>query len=174
LLDFTRSKQTNKKPTNINDVIQETLDRLDKPEEIALSMQIDNDLPFTQVDPNQVSIILRNIIFNAIEAIMQKIRQESGGRITTGGELDIETRKEQGKVLVSIADNGIGIPKDKIDRIFDPLYTTKKEGIGLGMAIVRTLVSENDGEIDMTSKNGIGTTFTLSFPYIHKEENNAG
>ncbi|MBN1318884.1 MAG: PAS domain-containing protein [Anaerolineales bacterium] len=165
LLDFTRSKQTRRKPTDINRIVRETLDRIEKPDDIEVTFQADEKLAPIEVDPDQLGIILRNIMCNAIEAMTQR-PGELADHPNSGGKLDIKTEFQPPNwIAISISDTGIGISQETLGKIFDPLFTTKKEGIGLGMAIAKTLVTENNGEIKVNSQVGIGTTFTVRLSY---------
>ena len=95
---------------------------------------------------------LVNLIKNAIQAMTQ------------GGALTLTTIAETDGVWVYVADTGGGIPQEKINRIFQPYFTTKKEGSGLGLMIVQRIVREHGGRIELESNTGQGTTFRLWFP----------
>ncbi len=81
-----------------------------------------------------------------------------------GGTLKISTKLRRGKVSVSFADDGEGISKENMKKLFSPFFTTKPKGTGLGLAICKRLVEAHQGRIDVESKVGRGTTFTLAFP----------
>ena len=80
------------------------------------------------------------------------------------GELDIASGSDGGNVWATFRDNGCGIPEENLDKIFEPLFTTKPKGIGLGLAITRRLVEQNGGEIRVNSRKDEGTTFTIKLP----------
>ena len=113
------------------------------------------DFPAILADHKQVQEILFNIIRNSAQAMDKK-----DGRIIVSGF------SQNGSAIVRIADNGTGIPPDKIGQIFNPFYTTKApgKGTGLGLFIVKQVVEKNKGTIAVESDAGIGTTFTLRFP----------
>jgi len=115
------------------------------------------DFPAILADHKQVQEILFNIIRNAAQAMDKK-----DGRIIVSGF------SQNGAAIVRIADNGSGIPPDKIGQIFNPFYTTKApgKGTGLGLFIVKQVVEKNRGTIAVESDAGIGTTFTLRFPVV--------
>ena len=96
--------------------------------------------------------VYRNLITNAIQAT------ESGGRVT------VTTMRDGDKVKVSVTDTGSGIPPERLAAIFDDFVTTKKRGLGLGLAITKRIVEQLDGTITVASEVGKGTTFTMSFP----------
>jgi signal transduction histidine kinase len=96
--------------------------------------------------------VYRNLITNAIQAT------QAGGRVT------ITTGRNRDKVEVSISDTGSGIPAERLGAIFDDFVTTKKRGLGLGLAITKRIVEQLGGTISVTSEVGKGTTFTMRFP----------
>jgi signal transduction histidine kinase len=115
-------------------------------------------LPRAYVDPAQVSQVIENLLTNAVQAM--------------GAERGVLTVRaaphDHTYVRIEIADTGPGIPADRLERIFEPLYTTKTQGIGLGLAVSRTLAAANDARITVTSQEGNGATFTLILP-AHQE-----
>ena len=122
---------------------------------VIVLKQLDYSLPAIRLDANTLKQILLNIIMNALQAM------EDGG-----GKLLVETSAVSESVCVTIADNGPGIPAETIDRIFDRYFTTKKpgEGTGLGLFVTKSLVEGMGGEIQVTSRIGGGTTFTVTLP----------
>jgi len=113
------------------------------------------DFPVIVGDKKQIQEVLFNIIRNAAQAMDKK-----QGKIVVSGF------SENGSAVVRIADNGTGIPQDKIEQVFNPFYTTKApgKGTGLGLFIVKQVVERNKGTIAVESEVGVGTTFTLRFP----------
>ena len=81
-----------------------------------------------------------------------------------GGVLTIKAQEKEDKVLILITDTGVGISKENLGKLFEPLYTTKARGIGLGLCVSQNLTEVNGGEIKVKSKEGEGTTFTLILP----------
>lgn len=123
---------------------------------VVVLKQLDYSLPVIRLDANLLKQILLNIIMNALQAM------EDGG-----GKLLVETAPAGGdSVRFTVADNGPGIPAEAIDRIFDRYFTTKKpgEGTGLGLFVTRNLVENMGGNIEVTSRSGGGTTFTVTLP----------
>ena len=109
-------------------------------------------LPLAAIDAGQIHQVLVNLIRNAMQAM------------TKGGTLTLSTGHSADGVWVSVADTGGGIPQDQINRIFDPFYTTKKKGTGLGLMIVQRIVRAHDGRIELESHVGRGTTFRILLP----------
>ena len=110
-------------------------------------------------DPFQLAHTFRNIIVNAFQAMFK------------GGTLIINTNMTNSKYLtVSFEDTGIGIKKENMDKLFEPLFTTKAKGIGLGLSISKLMIKNHNGTIDITSEEGIGTTFKIELPIQRRSE----
>ena len=148
------------KPVSLNDILLDTLTLLG-PEienrEVTLSQHFAEELPNAPLDEVQVKQALVNLIKNAIQAMTQ------------GGALTLTSIAETDGVWVYVADTGGGIPQEKINRIFQPYFTTKKEGSGLGLMIVQRIVREHGGRIELESNTGQGTTFRLWFPLTEQQ-----
>ncbi|WP_425269130.1 sensor histidine kinase [Flavobacterium urumqiense] len=112
----------------------------------------------SKIDRTQLIRIITNLVKNAIQAIPEN--QETKSIIVT-------VKKEQNNVLITVADNGIGIQTKDISRIFEPKFTTKSSGMGLGLGIIKNIIENYKGTITFESKFGKGTTFTVSLPIIN-------
>jgi len=143
------------KPISLNDIVIDTVTLLG-PEidnrEVKLEQKFADELPIAPLDEVQVKQALVNLIKNAIQAMSQ------------GGTLTLTTLAEPDGVWVHVADTGGGIPQEKINRIFQPYFTTKEKGSGLGLMIVQRIVREHGGRIELESNTGEGTTFRIWFP----------
>jgi signal transduction histidine kinase len=148
------------KPASLNDVVQKTLELL-QPEldnrGLSLHTRFARQLPVTPIDPTQIQQVLVNLIKNALQAM------------TKGGTLTLQTGEGADGVWVSVADTGGGIPQEQINRIFEPFYTTKKKGTGLGLMIVQRIVRAHGGRIELESQVGRGTTFRIWLP-LHERK----
>ena len=122
---------------------------------INIERKLQKDLSLISGNKVQMHQIFLNILFNAVDAI------ESSGTIIVKSENLIS----ENRVLVTIFDNGVGISYDKINQIFSPLFTTKSEGMGVGLSIVKRVVERNNGEIAVSSKKNEGTEFKVYLPY---------
>jgi two-component system, NtrC family, sensor kinase len=124
--------------------------------DIRIVKEFQPDLPHFNSDSSQIQQVILNIIDNAIDAIGK------------GGTITVRTRYDEGRkeVSMSLQDDGIGIPKEQLDKIFDPFFTTKKvgEGTGLGLAISFSIMKKLGGRIEAKSEIGQGSIFTLIFP----------
>jgi PAS domain S-box-containing protein len=159
LLDFARPKVPLQRKVDINNVVRQVLSRIDlpNPQKIEVALQLDETLPAILVDPDQLGQAFDHIILNAIQAM-----SPPEGK---GGQLVIESKRLDGEsILVSITDTGVGIAEENQGRLFEPLFTTKAKGIGLGLALAKTLVETNRGSIEVKSENGRGSTFKVRLP----------
>jgi PAS domain S-box-containing protein len=148
------------KLTSLNEVVRQTLELL-QPEldnrGITIKSKLARHLPVTPIDPTQTQQALMNLVKNAMQAM------------TKGGTLTMQTGETPEAVWVSVADTGGGIPEEQINRIFEPFYTTKKSGTGLGLMIVQRIVRAHGGRIELESHGGRGTTFRLWLPLHEKK-----
>jgi PAS domain S-box-containing protein len=146
------------KLNSLNDVVEKTLELL-RPEldnrGLTVKTKLTRGLIATPIDATQMQQVLVNLVKNAMQAM------------TTGGTLTLRTGEDADNVWVSVADAGGGIPQEQINRIFEPFYTTKKKGSGLGLMIVQRIVRAHNGRIEMESHVGRGTTFRIWLP-LHK------
>lgn len=123
---------------------------------VQMHLKTAPDLPSLYCEPNQLKQVFINIVKNAIEIMPD------------GGNVFIEiARKDKNRLLISITDEGSGIPEDKIKRLGEPFYTTKERGTGLGLMVSFKIIEEHRGEVEVKSDAGKGTTFFITLP-IHQ------
>lgn len=141
--------------TSLNEVVLKTLELL-QPElenrEIAVKTRLGRQLPLAPLDPTQIQQVLVNLIKNAMQAM------------TKGGTLTLQTGEGADGTWASVGDTGGGIPQEQINRVFEPFYTTKKKGSGLGLMIVQRIIRAHNGRIEVESHLGRGTTFRIWLP----------
>ncbi len=121
---------------------------------VALETVLDPTDPTGQIDANQIRQCLINLVRNAADAVAVK----------GGGHIVLRTRSERDRVEVAVEDDGVGIASELLPRLFDPFFSTKEGGNGLGLALTQQIVRDHGGEIHVASRVGRGTTFTLSIP----------
>ncbi len=147
-------------PTDLNELLQESTKFLG-PElsdrDIDIELRINERLPKTNLDRDQFKQVFYNLIRNASQAM------------GNAGKLIISSDYDDYNLFVSFADSGEGIAADKLGKVFDPYFTTKKAGSGLGLLIVRRIVREHGGEIEFQSEEGAGTTVTIYLPRGEKQ-----
>ena len=122
------------------------------------------DLPLIECYPGKLNQVFMNIISNAIYAIKKKFGESAGGVIA------ITTLSDKSNIIIKIADNGVGIDTSKLKRIFEPFFTTKGvgEGVGLGLSIAFNTIKQHDGQIQVQSKENVGTEFIITLPLARK------
>ncbi|MEI8234619.1 MAG: ATP-binding protein [Verrucomicrobiota bacterium] len=143
------------RPENINAIVEESVAFLEAEIEdrnILVEKELRMDLPLLEVDRNQLKQVFYNIIKNAFQAMKSE------------GILRIRTDRDDRFVSISFADTGGGISPDYMNSVFQPYFTTKANGSGLGLLIVRRIVRAHGGEIDLVSNEGIGLTLTVRLP----------
>jgi two-component system NtrC family sensor kinase len=156
LLDFTRPKELARKVVDLNHLLDESLDIVRNKLTIAdITVERELDpLPDIPADPSQMKQVFINLIINACEAM------------ETGGVLTIKSRDDssKGKVMISFADTGTGIPPEILPQLFDPFFTTKEKGTGLGLAVVYQIITRHNGTIDVKSSPEEGTVMLVTLP----------
>jgi len=159
-LQAIRPSQPKLRPASLNDVVEATLDLL-RPElhnrGITIKQRLARRLALAPHDPEQMKQVLVNLVKNAMQAMTQ------------GGVLTLATGQTPESAWVEVTDTGGGIPQELINRIFEPFYTTKKKGSGLGLMIVQRIVREHGGRIELESLAGQGTTFRIHIP-LHQRQ----
>jgi len=164
---FARPKPPDRKPCRISSIISEVLPLLEKKmskQKIKYAHHIPDDLPTVNVDMQQMQQVLLNLMLNAIDAM------PGGGEIDIsvqvvshhGSALDSARRADYLQIMIK--DNGTGIPEEKRETIFDPFYTTKSTGLGLGLSIVYRIIDEHQGRIRVHSIIDQETTFFIELP----------
>jgi len=150
LSNFARMPVPDLKPVSARRVAEEALEANPPPESVRVAHDWPADLPPVLADADQLRIVFANLVRNAREAM------PDGGTLTLAGR-----RAADGRVEVTVADTGVGIPPEQLSRITEPLYTTKARGMGLGLALARAILEKNRGTVSVTSRPGEGTAFTL-------------
>jgi two-component system NtrC family sensor kinase len=162
LLSFARKTDSTVNDVQVNDAISEIVSltaQMAKYNNVIIKTNLNQGIPYIRISPSELQQVILNLINNAIDA-MEK----------NGGIIHIETKisqLEQNHVVISIQDDGPGIPKDNLDRIFDPFFTTKAvgKGTGLGLSICYGIVQKMGGKIDVHSQVGKGTRFRIWIPF---------
>jgi signal transduction histidine kinase len=156
MLDFSRQTAPSLSETDLNDVINRSFElaahaaQLNKVEVIK---QLDPSLPRLTADASQLQQVFTNLIMNAVQAMPK------------GGKLFLSTATDNGRLKAEVRDTGVGISPENMRKLFTPFFTTKKEkGVGLGLAVSHGIIQRHHGKIDIESKEGEGTTFTVYLP----------
>jgi len=165
LLSFARDKKLALQKTQINVVVQDALSRTPAPNTVEVVTSLGVDLPMLMADPSQIEQVFINMISNAVQAMTSSPSVE----LHDGNRLEISTRAEQGFVVTEFRDNGCGIPEENLAKLFEPLFTTRTKGIGLGLAVSKRIIEAHEGVIEVKSETGKGTTFAVKLPITFKQ-----
>ncbi len=152
LLDFSRIKEPDMVSVPVQSLVERALIESAIPPVVDIIAETPSDLGEITVDPTQINLVLMNLIQNSVQAM------PDGGALTVAAEKDGEN------ITISVVDTGCGIAPKNLDKIFEPLFTTKVKGFGFGMAICKNLVETNQGEIDVESEVEKGTTVRVRLP----------
>lgn len=159
LLKFGRPQQMTMSDIDLNDLIDDVINlfeaqsRKNNIEIIRKKLK----LPRIKVDAEQITQVLTNLVLNAIEAMPK------------GGQLRLSTEAKDSGVEISVTDTGVGIGREQLDDIFDPFYSSKDQGTGMGLAVAYRSIKGHNGEIHVASQKGKGTKFTLWLPIKQKQ-----
>ncbi|MCG2757796.1 MAG: ATP-binding protein [Desulfobacteraceae bacterium] len=155
LLNCARPPKLNIEPHDIHEVLESVLDAVRTKivlQHIKVHKELDTELSVINVDNEQIKRVFSNVMINAVESMPEN------------GEMTVVTENDENNFIVKIKDNGHGIPDEDIIRIFDPFFSTKSTGVGLGLSICYGIVVSHGGIIGVESEMNKGTTFTISLP----------
>ena len=150
-----RPQPLNLRQSNINSILEMCISFFEaeiQDRDILVELELDPDLPQAHTDPDQIRQAFYNLIRNAIQAMKK------------GGILRILSRADENSIYITFSDTGGGISPDQISRIFEPYFTTKKDGTGLGLLIVRRIIRAHGGELAIESYPGRGVSATIRLP----------
>ena len=166
LLDYARIRPSEREEIAVSALVDRALEKQPAPAGVEVTTSIAADLPHAYVDPGQIGQVLVNLVTNAYHAM------PDGGNLTINARRgDPRGRPARGRpeVSISITDTGCGISAENMEKVFEPLFTTKARGIGLGLAVSRNLAQANGGTIEVESTEGEGSTFTVILPTDKRE-----
>jgi two-component system NtrC family sensor kinase len=158
ILEFARPPQREIQPTNLNEIVGRVLALAGKylqHRHIAVERDLAANLPSALGASDELEQVFINLVLNAVDAMPE------------GGTLCVSSRlTEDGRLAVAFSDTGHGIPADHLDHIFEPFFSTREEGTGLGLTVSHSVVEHHGGEITVQSTMGEGTTFTVLLPMV--------
>ncbi len=159
MIDYSREREVSIEEINLSYLIDDVIsyfETIAKEKGIKIIKEYDENLKVVKVDRYRIERMLANLIQNSIDAVEEN-----------KGIIKIKTKADNGSFKIIVEDNGCGIPEKNIDKIFDIFFTTKgSRGTGFGLAIVQKIVKEHNGKIEVNSKVGEGTTFTITLPKL--------
>jgi PAS domain S-box-containing protein len=156
LLDFARIESAQPKAVSLPDLIRQTLERFPAPESVQVMLDLPVDLPNAYTDPRHVIQVLGNLILNAYQAMAS----------TKDAKLVIASRAQDALISIAVRDTGSGVSPENMEKLFEPLFTTRTKGIGLGLAVSKKLIEANGGRIEVESDGvpGKGSVFSVYLP----------
>jgi signal transduction histidine kinase len=156
ILEFARPPQREMRAANLNDVVERVLTLAGKYLQhrlIAVKRELSPDLPAIVVAPDELEQVFINLVLNAVDAMPE------------GGALRVASwQAEDGRLAVAFSDTGHGIPPEHLDRVFEPFFSTREDGTGLGLTVSHGIIERHNGEMTVESAVGQGTTFTVWLP----------
>jgi two-component system NtrC family sensor kinase len=169
LLDFAREKQPEKKFTDINQIIEDTVRIVERPahlRDIEITMDFDRTLPPIWIDADQIKQVIMNMVVNAQHAVEEKGNIAISTRRAATPRITPQSGEPVPMVEITIADTGCGIPEQNLRRIFDPFFTSKDvgKGTGLGLSVSHGIIEGHSGLIEVQSAVGEGSTFSIFLP----------
>jgi two-component system sensor histidine kinase HydH len=150
VLDFVRPSKLTIEENLLNEIISSAIEKIAKPDDVVINLP--NNFVYVKCDFIKFEVMITNLIINAIQAM------------NNSGQVDIVLADDGKFVTMQVIDHGVGIPKDVMPKIFEPLFTTKQIGTGLGLASCKAIVEQHKGTIHVASSVGKGTTFTIQIP----------
>ncbi len=164
LLEFARDKNPQKVPADINEIMTTALGIVENEfylRHVSVEKHLAEDMVKTLVDKNQIEQVFINLLLNALHAV------EDHGRVTVQSTVD----PVQNNIHVEIVDNGCGISAQDIKKIFEPFYSNRANGTGLGLSVSYGIIKNHQGDIRVFSELGKGTRFTIEFPVVTDQPN---
>jgi len=152
LLDFARIKPIERETIPIPELMERVLQRYPAPDAVIIALDFPGQLPSVSIDVRQMEQVFGNLILNAYQAMDHS------------GQLTISAAVDGSYVKIAVQDNGQGITSENMPKLFEPLFTTKPSGIGLGLPVCKNLVEANGGQIKVESQPGVGSTFSVYLP----------
>jgi len=152
LMSFVSFAELTAEVVDINELVGGALERVNIPSTVSVETTLQEDLPEIMGDPGKIQQVFVNLLINAIQAM------------SDGGKLTVATRLSDGFVQIVVSDTGCGIKPENMDRLFEPLFTTKAKGIGLGLAVSRMLIENHGGHITARNNAEKGATFVVDLP----------
>lgn len=152
LLDFTRPKLPIFTWASLNELVEKSLQRVHVPDTVTIKLQLTLAAPKILCDADQLTQVLINLLTNALQAMSDH------------GTLTLQTVAAQDQVKICISDTGTGISEENMKKLFEPLFTTKAKGMGLGLFICQKILNGHDGSIALKSTPGVGTTVEIVLP----------
>ncbi len=164
LLEFTRGRTVSMVKEDLTPWLIQVIEQLQESQGIPIAQELARPLPVVPHDPEKMRRAVINVLDNAIQAVKAKMSVENGVPSDYRAQVSVKSHFADNKVVIEVTDNGVGMAPDTLQRAFEPLFTTRARGTGIGLAIVKKVVNEHGGDVFLESTLGKGTHFTLALP----------
>jgi PAS domain S-box-containing protein len=164
LLEYTRGHASERTRSDIRVCIREAIDAVSFSPQVQLEAHVDQEIPLVSLDTQKMRRVFVNLLENAVQAVMARAED---GQTPPGFDphITVVAGSSAGELAVEVRDNGIGMDKATAERAFEPLFTTRARGTGLGLALVQKIVKEHQGRVSIDSRPETGTTVTVTLPF---------
>jgi PAS domain S-box-containing protein len=164
LLEFTRGRMASMVKEDLTPWLIRVIEQLQESQGIPITQDLARPLPVVPHDPEKIRRVVINVLDNAIQAVKAKMPAANDVSSDYRPQILVKSHFADNKVVIEITDNGIGMAPDTLQRAFEPLFTTRARGTGIGLAIVKKVVNEHGGDVSLESTLGEGTRFTFALP----------
>ena len=167
LLEYTRGRQSDAVQGEVSPWLLKVLDRITvtMPREVTLTRDLTTGLPMIRFDTEKMERVMINVIENAVQAVTAQREKQKERSESYEPKVRVFAEADESGVIIGVEDNGIGMDEETAGRAFEPLFTTRARGTGLGLAVVRKIVEEHGGTVLLASKPGEGTRLSIVIPF---------
>ncbi len=165
LLEYTRGRQASIVKKEITPWLEQVVEQVEEQEGIPIDLELAAALPPVPHDPEKMRRVLINLLLNAVQAVKSRSEAADNTASTYEPRIGVKSSMRDGQLVIDVSDNGIGMDEETQRRAFEPLFTTRARGTGIGLANVKKIIEEHDGRITMESRPGQGTKISLLLPY---------
>ncbi len=170
LLEYTRATPAEQQPEEVNPWLADLLDQMEVPDSVEVVREFSEEAPTIRFDAEKLRRVMLNLLENAIQAVKALAEASPAHETPYHPRVSVTTSVTDGDVRIEIQDNGVGMDEQTAHRDFEPLFTTRARGTGLGLAVVRKIVEEHGGSVSMESEPNRGTRATVRIPLSRDRE----
>lgn len=165
LLEYTRGRPLSAQSELLQPWLGKLIDQIEETQSIVITRHLPDDLPPIRHDREKMRRVFINLIENAVQAIEDRNASNNGPPGKYEPRISVEARCKDGQLVMKVSDNGVGMDKNIREKAFDPLFTTRARGTGIGLANVQRIINDHGGNVSLISEPGQGSTVTITLPY---------
>jgi PAS domain S-box-containing protein len=162
LLEYTRGRHSQMVKGELNPWLEQIIDEIPDTDGIKIEKILDNHLPQVDFDKEKIRRVLVNLMDNAIQSIKERKLMDNSKAYHP--KIEVSSKEQDGGIIITIKDNGLGMDEETIEQAFEPLFTTRAKGTGLGLANVEKIIQEHNGRVKLKSKPQVETTVSFTIP----------